>query len=97
MRPRCLPARLEGGLLARAHHVARPAVVTERLGEVGLRRIHAALAVARLERGHPPERLEDLVDDGLLHARDLTFPFAEPYAYRLITADPGYELALPLR
>jgi hypothetical protein len=90
-------SRLEGGLLARAHRVARPAAVTERLGAIGLRRLHAALAVARLERGHPPERLEELVDEGLLQPRDLTFPFAAPYAYRLITADPGYELALPLR
>jgi hypothetical protein len=90
-------SRVEGGLLAMAHRVARPAVVTDQLGEAGLRRIRAALAVARLERGHHPERLDDLVDEGLLHARDLTFPFEAPYAYRAVPTEDRYELALPLR
>ena len=45
-------------------------------------RIEGALEVYRLEKGHYPGKLGDLVDAGLADARDLRYPWENPYYYR---------------
>jgi hypothetical protein len=47
-----------------------------------LSRLESALEVWRLEHGEYPRRLADLVEGGLLAARDLRQPFSEDYYYR---------------
>ncbi len=58
------------------------------------RRIEQALAVYRLENGSYPERLEHLVEAGLLRERDLSWPYGEQYWYE--RTEDGYQLLRPL-
>jgi hypothetical protein len=52
------------------------------LARYQLERLRGALEVYRLERGEYPERLPQLVEAGLASARDLTYPWEQPYYYR---------------
>jgi hypothetical protein len=58
-----------------------------------LSRLEAALEVWRLEHGEYPPRLSDLLDAGLVQARDLRHPFPEDYYYR--RRDGGGFILLP--
>lgn len=59
-------------------------------------RIEAALEVFRLEKGGLPERLEALVEVGLLQREDLRYPWRDDYYYRR-TSDRQFILLSPLR
>ncbi|WP_434389390.1 DUF4388 domain-containing protein [Melittangium boletus] len=59
-------------------------------------RIQAALEVFRLEKGNLPERLDSLVEVGLLHHEDLRYPWRDDYYYRR-TSDRQFILLPPLR
>lgn len=59
-------------------------------------RIEAALEVFRLERGELPERLDSLVQAGLLGPEELRYPWREEYYYRRLAARQ-YILLPPLR
>ncbi|OJT18022.1 response regulator [Archangium sp. Cb G35] len=59
-------------------------------------RIEAALEVFRLEKGALPERLNVLVEVGLLQQEDLRYPWREDYYYRR-TSDRQFILLSPLR
>lgn len=58
-------------------------------------RITAALDVYRLERGELPEKLDALVDTGLLAKNDIQYPWREAYFYR--RTPEGFVLLPPLR
>ncbi len=75
--------------------VARRQSVVAALGEMQRGRIERAIEVHRLVHGALPKLLDELVTGGLLDARDLSFPYREPYAYRVDGA--SYVLAPPLR
>jgi len=59
-------------------------------------RIEAALEVFRLERGELPERLDSLVQVGLLKPGELKYPWQEEYYYRRLAARQ-FILLPPLR
>ncbi|OJH35857.1 DUF4388 domain-containing protein [Cystobacter ferrugineus] len=59
-------------------------------------RIEAALEVFRLEKGNLPERLDSLVEVGLLRNEDLRYPWRDDYYYRR-TSDRQFILLPPLR
>lgn len=59
-------------------------------------RIEAALAVYEVERGELPDRLEALVDTGILAETDVRYPWREKYYYRR-TSGGGFVLLPPLR
>jgi hypothetical protein len=59
-------------------------------------RIEAALEVFRLEKGALPERLEALVEVGLLQQEDLRYPWRDDFYYRR-TSDRQFILLPPLR
>ncbi|WP_375772651.1 DUF4388 domain-containing protein [Archangium gephyra] len=59
-------------------------------------RIEAALEVFRLEKGALPERLDALVEVGLLQQEDLRYPWRDDYYYRR-TSDRQFILLSPLR
>jgi hypothetical protein len=59
-------------------------------------RIQAALEVFRLEKGNLPERLDSLVEVGLLQQEDLRYPWRDDYYYRR-TSDRQFILLPPLR
>lgn len=59
-------------------------------------RIEAALDVYRLERGELPDRLDALVEAGLLGREDLRYPWREAYYYRR-TSPGDFVLLSPLR
>jgi hypothetical protein len=59
-------------------------------------RIESALALYRLEQGHLPEKLEALVEAGLLQGDDLRYPWRDGYFYRR-TESGAFVLLPPLR
>ena len=59
-------------------------------------RIEAALEVFRLEKGALPERLDALVEVGLLQREELRYPWRDDYYYRR-TSDRQFILLPPLR
>ncbi|HYO51595.1 DUF4388 domain-containing protein [Archangium sp.] len=59
-------------------------------------RIEAALEVFRLEKGALPERLDALVEVGLLQREDLRYPWRDDYYYRR-TSERQFILLSPLR
>jgi hypothetical protein len=61
-----------------------------------LSRIQSALAVYEVERGELPDRLEALVETGILGATDVRYPWREKYYYRR-TSGGGFVLLPPLR
>jgi hypothetical protein len=52
------------------------------LGNAQLERLRQALEVYRLEKKQYPERLERLVEVGLIAAGELNYPWGEPYHYQ---------------
>lgn len=86
---------VEGGLLAGEQPRARRAAVVDEAGEAAVVGLRQSLEVFRVQTGAYPEKLEQLVDAGLISERALTFPYQTPYAYRRV--DESYQLALPLR
>jgi hypothetical protein len=60
-----------------------------------LQRLAGALDVYRLERGEYPERLDALVDAGLVTRRDLRHPWRQDYYYRR-TPEGRYVLLPPI-
>jgi hypothetical protein len=59
-------------------------------------RIAAAVDVYRLEKGSVPDKLDSLVDAGLLAKEDLHYPWRDDYYYRR-TAPASFVLLPPLR
>jgi hypothetical protein len=59
-------------------------------------RIGSALTLYRLEKGELPEKLETLVDSGLLNRDDLRYPWRDGYFYRRTEAGT-FVLLPPLR
>ncbi|MBX7115679.1 MAG: DUF4388 domain-containing protein [Myxococcaceae bacterium] len=59
-------------------------------------RISKALDVYRLERGELPEKLDSLVESGLLARDDLRYPWQDRYYYRRTTSE-AFVLLPPLR
>ncbi len=59
-------------------------------------RIEAALGLYRLEKGELPEKLDALVDEGLLKGDDLQYPWRDRYFYRR-TERGSFVLLPPLR
>jgi hypothetical protein len=51
-----------------------------------VKRIEGALEVFRLERGELPEKLDALVEAGLLKPEELRYPWREQYYYRRLAA-----------
>ncbi len=51
-----------------------------------VKRIEAALEVFRLEKGDVPEKLDALVEAGLLKPEELRYPWREQYYYRRLAA-----------
>ena len=51
-----------------------------------IKRIEAAVEVYRLEKGEVPEKLEALVQAGLLKPEELRYPWREQYYYRRLAA-----------
>lgn len=66
------------------------------LSRAQISRIEAALDVYRLEKGEVPERLDALVEAGLLAHEDLHYPWRDAYYYRR-TSPSGFVLLPPLR
>ncbi|WP_373049386.1 DUF4388 domain-containing protein [Vulgatibacter sp.] len=64
------------------------------VGHAQLARISGALEVYRLEAGHYPEALDELLEAELLAERDLRYPWHERYHYRR-TADDAFVLLPP--
>ena len=60
----------------------RDNVAPRLLARYQLARLRAALDVYRAERGRYPDRLEELVEAGLVTRRDLSHPWNQPYHYR---------------
>lgn len=60
----------------------RDNVAPRLLARYQLARLRAALDVYRVERGRYPDRLEELVEAGLVTRRDLSRPWNQPYHYR---------------
>jgi hypothetical protein len=66
------------------------------ISQAQISRIAAALDVYRLEKGEYPEKLEALVDAGLLAREDLHYPWRDGYYYRREASKP-FVLLPPLR
>jgi len=71
-------------------------VLRQQMTRAQLSRIHGALDVYRLERGDVPPSLEALVDQGLLSASDVHFPWTDRYYYRRV-GPQEFILLPPLR
>jgi Domain of unknown function (DUF4388) len=71
-------------------------VLRQQMTRAQLSRIHGALDVYRLERGDVPPSLEALVDQGLLSASDVRFPWTDRYYYRRV-GPQEFILLPPLR
>jgi hypothetical protein len=71
-------------------------VLRQQMTRAQLSRIHGALDVYRLERGDVPPSLDALVDQGLLSASDVRFPWTERYYYRRV-GPQEFILLPPLR
>ncbi len=61
-----------------------------------LARLEAALQLYRLEKGDVPDKLEALVESGLVEPDDLHYPWRDPYYYRR-TQKHAFVLLPPLR
>ncbi|RMG12237.1 MAG: DUF4388 domain-containing protein [Deltaproteobacteria bacterium] len=71
-----------------------PRTGEELLAGNALARLEQALEVYRLETGSYPERLDRLVEAGLVHRAELSWPYGTPYWYQ--RNGDGYELLRPL-
>jgi hypothetical protein len=73
----------------------RDNVAPRYLARYQLARLRGALDVYRVERGQYPDRLEELVEAGLVRGRDLRHPWSQPYVYRR-RPEGGFVLLSPL-
>jgi hypothetical protein len=73
----------------------RDNVAPRLLARYQVARLRGALEVYRVERGQFPDRLEELVEAGLVTGRDLTHPWSQPYHYRR-RPDGGFVLLPPV-
>lgn len=80
----------QGSLIALGDNVA-----PRYLARYQLARLRGALDVFRVEKGQYPERLEELVEVGLVSPRDLRHPWSQPYHYRR-QPDGGFVLLSPV-
>jgi hypothetical protein len=71
-------------------------VLRQQMTRAQLSRIHGAVDVYRLERGDVPPSLEALVEQGLLSASDVRFPWTDRYYYRRV-GPQEFILLPPLR
>jgi hypothetical protein len=71
-----------------------PVDLQTELGRAQLSRIRYSLDVYRAETGSYPDNLNQLVQGGLLKARDLRYPWQQSYYYQ--RRDAAYELLRPL-
>ena len=60
-----------------------PTIVHRHVSESQLRVLRRALEVYRLQTGHYPETLDDLVKSGVVAAHDIRFPYDRPYFYKI--------------
>ncbi|HSN15348.1 MAG TPA: type II secretion system protein GspG, partial [Anaeromyxobacteraceae bacterium] len=65
------------------------------LARYQIQRLGGALEVYRLEKGEYPDRLEQLVGEGIVTARDLRHPWQQAYYYRR-TPEGRYVLLPPI-
>jgi hypothetical protein len=65
-----------------------PTIVHRHVSESQLRVLRRALEVYRLQTGHYPGTLEDLVKSGVVASRDIRFPYDRPYFYRIEESKP---------
>jgi hypothetical protein len=75
--------------------VLRDNVAPRYLARYQLARLRGALDVFRVEKGQYPERLEELVESGLVSPRDLRHPWSQPYHYRR-RPEGGFVLLSPV-
>lgn len=68
--------------------------VEQLLSKSHLQRLQRALAVYHAENGKFPERLQDLVDSGLVSERELCFPWRSNYFYE--RDETSYQLLRPI-
>jgi hypothetical protein len=73
----------------------RDNVAPRLLARYQVSRLRGALEVFRVERGQYPERLEELVEAGLVSGRDLSHPWSQPYHYRR-RVEGGFVLLPPV-
>jgi hypothetical protein len=73
----------------------RDNVAPRYLARYQLARLRGALDVYRVERGQYPERLEELLEAGLVSPRDLRHPWSQPYHYRR-RPEGGFVLLSPV-
>lgn len=89
----------EGGALAGSALTVRRAAMQDETGDVARLRIERAIESFRLMEGRLPAKLDELVERGYLHERELRFPYEQPFSYRVILGADGastHVLALPL-
>jgi hypothetical protein len=75
--------------------VLRDNVAPRYLARYQLARLRGALDVYRVEKGQYPERIEELVEVGLVSQRDLRHPWSQPYHYRR-RPEGGFVLLSPV-
>jgi hypothetical protein len=75
--------------------VLRDNLAPRYLARYQLARLRGALDVFRVEKGQYPERLEELVESGLVSSRDLRHPWSQPYHYRR-RPEGGFVLLSPV-
>jgi hypothetical protein len=73
----------------------RDNVVPRFLARYQLARLRGALDVFRVEKGSYPERLEELIEVGLVNGQDLAHPWTQPYFYRR-RPEGGFVLLSPV-
>jgi hypothetical protein len=59
------------------------------LSNAQIERLQEALRVYQLEKGKPPERLEDLVEEKLIYREELRYPWRNMYEVSKAPAKPG--------
>ncbi len=69
-----------------------PTIVHRHVSESQLRVLRRALEVYRLQTGHYPATLDDLVKADVVAPRDIHFPYDRPYFYRI---EDGKPILLP--
>jgi len=94
---------LAGGLLVAGQQLSasstqrylQPRSAESLLRVAQVERLRTAIEVHFAEKGVYPESLEQLVEEGLLFERDLSYPFAQRYYYRRHPKAPEGYLLLP--
>ncbi len=76
------------------HPSAGASSARQLIGRAQQQRLEAALELHKLEHGEYPATLQELVDERLIDACDLRYPFSAPYVYR--RSANGFVLLPPL-